>query len=266
MQGNPRLGRAEVGPAAGRICHRAAGLPVARVTCSLPAARQRPGRPAPVRLPHGRKGAGIRTLSSAPPGVPGFPAPTARKRMCRCTCRSLTATAAQEHYRQATGLGLSPVTVLRCQGHPGNAAGPAHPPSGVLRPGTRAISVRLHRTEPGTGPRRLGPSPCPASPPGPRRRRPAHWRRPCPSRRSQQDPGRTPHRGPPVPIELNPTVAWTSAHRGDTYRLMERYDEALASYSRAIELNRPHIDRLAPWASPARVGEWPGCGRSPRPR
>ena len=40
-------------------------------------------------------------------------------------------------------------TTLRCQGHPGNAAGPAHPPSGVLRPGTRGISVRLHRTRAG---------------------------------------------------------------------------------------------------------------------
>ena len=100
----------------------------------------------------------------------------------------------------------------------------------------------------GTGHRRPGPSPCPASPPGPRRRRPAHWRRPCPSRRSQQDPGRAPHRGPPVPIELNPTLAWTSAHRGDTYRLTERYDQALASYSRAIELN-PSDDDYARTAS-----------------
>ena len=79
----------------------------------------------------------------------------------------------------------SPVTVLRCQGHPGNAAGPAHPPSGVLRPGTRGISVRLHRTGAGHRPQRPGLSPCPAAPPGPRRRRPGHWRRPCPSRRSQ---------------------------------------------------------------------------------
>ncbi len=154
MQGNPRFGRAEVGPAAGRICHRAAGLPVARVTCSLPATRQRPGRLVPSGSPTAEREAGIRTLSSAPLVFQDSPAPIARKRMCRCTCRSLTAPAAQEHDRQATGLGLSPVTVLRCQGHPGNAAGPAHPPSGVLRPGTRGISVRLHRIGAGHRPQK----------------------------------------------------------------------------------------------------------------
>ena len=147
-----------------------------------------------------------------------------RKRMCRCTCRSLTVPAAQEHHSQETaGRDLSPVTVLRCQGTP--PATPqdlAHPPpGGVLRPGTRGISVRLHRPGPGagrTGRRRPGragnsrpaiPRPDAGIPPGrpgtpghhyarhrrwPRRRRPAYWPRPCPSRRRPAGPGRTPHR------------------------------------------------------------------------
>jgi tetratricopeptide (TPR) repeat protein len=38
-------------------------------------------------------------------------------------------------------------------------------------------------------------------------------------------------------IELNPGYAWAIARRGDTYRLMERYDEALADLNRALELN-----------------------------
>src|SRR5271166_5908519 len=50
----------------GRICHMVAGLPVARLACSLLATRQRLGRLAPAWLPDGRKGAGIPTLSCAP--------------------------------------------------------------------------------------------------------------------------------------------------------------------------------------------------------
>ena len=39
-------------------------------------------------------------------------------------------------------------------------------------------------------------------------------------------------------IELDPEKAWYVASRGRTYRLMERYDEALADFTRAIELDR----------------------------
>lgn len=38
-------------------------------------------------------------------------------------------------------------------------------------------------------------------------------------------------------IVLNPDYAWAFAHRGETYRLMNRYDEALADFNRAIVLN-----------------------------
>jgi len=164
-----------------------------------------------------------------------------RKRMCRCTCRFLTVPAAQEHHSQETaGLDLSPVTVLRCQGTP--PATPqdlAHPPpGGVLRPGTRGISVRLHRPGPRagrTGRRRPGragnsrpaiPRPDAGIPPGrpatpghhharhrrrrPHRRRPAHWPRPCPSRRRPAGP-RT-HTAP-RPATLSRSAATASSRR-----------------------------------------------------
>ena len=38
-------------------------------------------------------------------------------------------------------------------------------------------------------------------------------------------------------IERNPNDAWALAHRGETYRLMERYQEALQDFDRAIELD-----------------------------
>ena len=38
-------------------------------------------------------------------------------------------------------------------------------------------------------------------------------------------------------IELDPADAWAIASRGQTYRLMGRYDEALADFTRAIELD-----------------------------
>ena len=38
-------------------------------------------------------------------------------------------------------------------------------------------------------------------------------------------------------IELDPGNAWAIASRGETYRLMGRYDEALADFNRAIELD-----------------------------
>ena len=47
-------------------------------------------------------------------------------------------------------------------------------------------------------------------------------------------------------IELDPEDAWTIASRGETYRLMGRYDEALADFTRAIEL-----DPTTPGRSPA---------------
>jgi tetratricopeptide (TPR) repeat protein len=38
-------------------------------------------------------------------------------------------------------------------------------------------------------------------------------------------------------IELDPESSWSFTRRGDTYRGMKRYDDALADYSRAIELD-----------------------------
>jgi tetratricopeptide (TPR) repeat protein len=40
-------------------------------------------------------------------------------------------------------------------------------------------------------------------------------------------------------------LAWASAHRGDTYRKLERYDEALADLTRAIELDPSDDDYAA---------------------
>ncbi|MFB2919723.1 tetratricopeptide repeat protein [Aerosakkonema funiforme] len=40
-------------------------------------------------------------------------------------------------------------------------------------------------------------------------------------------------------IALSPNYAWAYAHRGETYYLIEQYKEALADFQRAIELN-PH--------------------------
>ena len=37
-------------------------------------------------------------------------------------------------------------------------------------------------------------------------------------------------------LELEPDMAWAIAGRGETYRLMERYEEALADFDRALEL------------------------------
>ena len=77
--------------------------------------------------------------------------PRLRKCMCRCTCRSLTIPPRRSTIVRNRRTRLSLVTVLRCQGHPGNAAGPRYPPSGVLRPGAHGISVRLDRPGPGAG-------------------------------------------------------------------------------------------------------------------
>ena len=38
-------------------------------------------------------------------------------------------------------------------------------------------------------------------------------------------------------IELDQKYAWAIAQRGETYRLMEHYDEALADFDRAVELD-----------------------------
>jgi tetratricopeptide (TPR) repeat protein len=38
-------------------------------------------------------------------------------------------------------------------------------------------------------------------------------------------------------IELDPDLDWVIADRGDTFRAMGRYDEALADFNRAIELD-----------------------------
>ncbi len=46
-------------------------------------------------------------------------------------------------------------------------------------------------------------------------------------------------------IELDPAYGWAIAHRGETYRLMERHDEALADLSRAIEIDPSDGDAIA---------------------
>jgi tetratricopeptide (TPR) repeat protein len=38
-------------------------------------------------------------------------------------------------------------------------------------------------------------------------------------------------------IDLNPSHAWAIASRGQTYQAMDRYEEALADFNRAIDLN-----------------------------
>jgi tetratricopeptide (TPR) repeat protein len=38
-------------------------------------------------------------------------------------------------------------------------------------------------------------------------------------------------------IELDPTYDWAIAHRGETYRQSERYEDALADLNRAITLD-----------------------------
>jgi tetratricopeptide (TPR) repeat protein len=38
-------------------------------------------------------------------------------------------------------------------------------------------------------------------------------------------------------IDLAPKYAWAITDRGETYRLMERYDEALTDFTRAIEID-----------------------------
>ena len=38
-------------------------------------------------------------------------------------------------------------------------------------------------------------------------------------------------------VELDPNYRWAIAHRGETYRLMGQYDEALADLNQAIELD-----------------------------
>ncbi|MGK7907510.1 MAG: tetratricopeptide repeat protein, partial [Synechococcus sp.] len=42
-------------------------------------------------------------------------------------------------------------------------------------------------------------------------------------------------------IELNPDDAWAIGSRGQAYRAMERYDEALEDFTRALELD-PSLD------------------------
>ncbi|MGD8738629.1 MAG: tetratricopeptide repeat protein, partial [Anaerolineae bacterium] len=42
-------------------------------------------------------------------------------------------------------------------------------------------------------------------------------------------------------IELNPTYAVAYASRGETHRLLEQYNEALADFDRALELE-PNYD------------------------
>ena len=110
-------------------------------------------------------------------GIPRQPRPEICT--CRCTCRFLTAPAAQEHHSQETaGLDLSPVTVLRCQGHPGNAAGPRSPPRRDPAAGgpqhqrappparTRDRAHRPHKARPRRGQPTRHPRPDAGIPPG----------------------------------------------------------------------------------------------------
>jgi tetratricopeptide (TPR) repeat protein len=46
-------------------------------------------------------------------------------------------------------------------------------------------------------------------------------------------------------IELDAEYAWAIARRGETYREMERYDDALADFNRAIELDPGDDDYAA---------------------
>jgi hypothetical protein len=168
--------------------------------------------------------------------------------MCRCTCRSLTAPAAQEHHRQETaGLDLSPVTVLRCQGHPGNAAGPAHPPAGPCgrgpaasarapppargqahrpqkaRPRRRARKPRLtatsgttarHATGPGPGTGRAGNSrhATPALTPASRPPDPAPRATTMPGNAAARPVSRYQPTGPGVPIPTQASSAPDARH------------------------------------------------------
>ena len=135
---------AERGLQPGHVCGRAQG------GVDLHSAGERIPRLAPVAGVDEVHSGRLQRLGrqQGPAGVPS----TDQKRMCRCTCRSLTAPAVQEHHSQETaGLDISPATVLRCQGHPGSAAGPRSPPQRGPAAGARGISVRLHRPGPGAG-------------------------------------------------------------------------------------------------------------------
>jgi tetratricopeptide (TPR) repeat protein len=44
---------------------------------------------------------------------------------------------------------------------------------------------------------------------------------------------------------LEPNYAWAIAHRGETYRLMKRYEQAIADFSPSLALNPKHAWTLA---------------------
>jgi tetratricopeptide (TPR) repeat protein len=46
-------------------------------------------------------------------------------------------------------------------------------------------------------------------------------------------------------IELDATNTWAFLGRGETYRAMQRYDQALADYDRAIELDATNAGAIA---------------------
>jgi tetratricopeptide (TPR) repeat protein len=53
-------------------------------------------------------------------------------------------------------------------------------------------------------------------------------------------------------IELGPNRIWAIAGRGATYREMERYDDALADFSRAIELDPSLSETLGMYLTKSR--------------
>jgi tetratricopeptide (TPR) repeat protein len=54
-------------------------------------------------------------------------------------------------------------------------------------------------------------------------------------------------------MQLHPEYRWAIARRGEAYRLMGRYDEAIADLSRAIELDPSDDDYTAEHAAILRL-------------
>ena len=105
--------------------------------------------------PPGQSGALKRVLMF--PDSPRRPRPG--KCMCRCTCKTLTAPAAQEHHSQETA-GLDLVQRQSCVARdtPGNAAGPRSPPrAGSCGRGSPALACAPTGPEPTHRPQKARP-------------------------------------------------------------------------------------------------------------